>query len=192
MTRGTWMTVAVLSCLMAGIATAPDGTAHEPEKAPGTAKRKIERAREQGRRPTQREVQAVEDAEVAALARQPARVLAQQAHALLHIRRDAHEAGVRLEAALKSADRREVDIAVLRNASATLGRESDPERVMDLIDTALSRPLGAESGKLFHGAGREFAPAKSAQETVAVAAGAALLLAGALMLALRRRPTRAR
>ena len=55
-----------------------------------------------------------EEAEARMLARWPARVLAQQAHALLHIRHDRHEAGVRLHAALESRDQREVDLPTLR------------------------------------------------------------------------------
>jgi len=122
-----------------------------------------------------------EGAEIAALAKQPARALAQQAHALLHIRGDAHEAGVRLDAALESDDKRQVDMGVLRRAAETLDG-GDPGRAQTLIDEALSRPFGATSGKLFHGAGREFRPARGAQEIVGIVAGALLLLLGAALL----------
>jgi hypothetical protein len=89
--------------------------------------------------------EAGEEAEIAELARQPARVLAQQAHALLHIRGDAHEAGVRLDAALESQDQREVDTPTLRRAAETLDG-GDAVRAQRLIDEALSRPLAGLSG----------------------------------------------
>lgn len=127
-----------------------------------------------------------EEAEIAMLAKQPARTLAQQAHALLHIRADAHEAGVRLDAALESKDTELVDMAVLRRAAETLDG-GDPAAAQNLIDTALSRPLGAESGRLFHGAGREFRSATSAQEVVGLAVGAIMLVLGGLILVRARR-----
>ena len=130
--------------------------------------------------------EAGEEAEVEALAQQPARVLAQQAHALLHIRGDAHEAGVRLDAALESRDQQQVDVPTLRRAAETLDG-GDAARAQTLIDEALSRPLGATSGKLFHGAGREFRPATGPQEIVAIGAGAAALLLGVLGLLRARR-----
>lgn len=129
------------------------------------------------------------EAEIRQLAMQPARVLAQQANALLHIRHDRHEAGLRLDAALESRDKRDVDVPTLRGAAETLDGGGDEQRVLDLIDEALSKPLGARSGKLFHGGGREFRPAAGAQETVGVIAGAALLaLAAAGLWRTRRRP----
>jgi len=131
-----------------------------------------------------------EEAEIEMLAKQPARALAQQAHVLLHIRGDAHEAGVRLDAALESRDQRQVDTATLRRAAETLDG-GDPVRAQRLIDEALSRPLGAASGKLFHGAGREFEPASGVQETVGIVAGVALLLLGLLGLGASRRHARA-
>jgi LPXTG-motif cell wall-anchored protein len=135
--------------------------------------------------------EAGEEAEIEQLAQQPARALAQQAHALLHIRRDAHEAGVRLDAALESRDQREVDVPILRRAAETLDG-GDPVRAQVLIDEALSRPLGAASGKLFHGGGREFRPATGAQEIAGIVGGAAALLLGALGLWAARRRGRAR
>ncbi len=70
---------------------------------------------------------------------------------------------------------------VLRRAAETLDG-GDPHRAQTLIDEALSRPFGATSGKLFHGAGREFRPARGAQEIVGIVAGALLLLLGAALL----------
>src|SRR5215207_7676470 len=55
-----------------------------------------------------------EEAEVAALATQPARTLAQQALAMLEVRGDEHEAGVRLDAALESKDKEDVDVKLLK------------------------------------------------------------------------------
>jgi hypothetical protein len=135
--------------------------------------------------------EAGEEAEIQALAEQPARVLAQQAHALLHIRDDTHEAGVRLDAALESRDQRQVDVPILRRAAETLDG-GDAARAQTLIDEALSRPLGATSGKLFHGAGREFRPATGPQEIVAIGAGSVALLLGLLGLRRARRHVSAR
>ena len=132
--------------------------------------------------------QAAEEAEVVALARQPARVLAQQALALLEVRQDEHEAGVRLDAALQSEDQDDVDRALLRRATATLDG-GDADGAVPLLDEALSRPLGDDRGKALHEAERSFSPAQTSQEAVGAIAGTALLLAGAVLLALaRRRP----
>lgn len=122
------------------------------------------------------------------LSMQPARALAQQAHALLHIRHDAHEAGVRLDAALESGDTRDVDMPTLRRAADVLDRGGADKRVMDLIDEALSKPYGAKSGRLFHGGGREFRPARDAQQVVGIIVGGVLLvLGGSLLWRTRRR-----
>lgn len=122
-----------------------------------------------------------EEAEVAALAEQPARVLAQQALAQLQVSGDRHEAAVRLDAALESKDKSDVDLAVLRRATETLDG-GDPEGAVPLIDEALSRPLGSDSGKALHEAGREFRPATGAQEIVGIVLGGLLLLLGAALL----------
>jgi hypothetical protein len=157
------------------VAPALAGAHGAEEKAPASAEPA----------PGQTAEEAAEEAEVAALAEQPARVLAQQAMALLQVRGDEHEAGVRLDAALISKDRDDVDIETLRQATETFDG-GDPEGAVPLIDAALSRPLGAKSGKALHEAERSFSPAKGTQEVVGVVAGAAFLVLGALALALAR------
>lgn len=129
------------------------------------------------------------EARVEQLAVQPTRVLAQQAHALIHLRDDRDEAAIRLDAALESKDKSDVDMPALRRATETLDDGGDSERVLALIDEALSKPFGAERGKIFHGGGREFRPVAGAQETVAVIVGALLVaFAAAGLWRARRRP----
>lgn len=128
-----------------------------------------------------------EDAEMEELARQPARILAQQALAMLEVLGDDVEAGERLNAALESDDRDDVDVEVLAAAGRALERGDAGEAIL-LIDESLSRPLGADQGKALHEAGREYRPATGAQEIVGIIAGGALLLAGLLGLLLGRRP----
>ena len=123
------------------------------------------------------EMAASEEAEVALLAKQPARVLAQQALALLLVRDDVEEAAIRLDAALESEDREDIDGPLLAEATETLDG-GDPEAAIPLLDEALSLPLGSERGEALHEAGREFSPATGAQEVVAIIAGSALLLIG--------------
>lgn len=130
-----------------------------------------------------------EEEEVAVLAKQPARILAQQALAELEVLGDSQEAAVRLDAALESEDQSDIDLKLLRQATETLDG-GDPEGAVPLLDEALSRPLGAESGKALHEAGREFEPATGAQEVVGFVAGAVLLLLGTIML-LHARPRKA-
>lgn len=127
--------------------------------------------------------------EMADLAKQPARVLAQQAIALLQVRGDKQEAAVRLDAALESNDKSNIDVAVLRQATETLD-SGDPQGAIPLLDRALSRPLGAASGKSLHEAEQSFEPADTTQDVVAIAAGAAFLLLGAAGLWLARRRVR--
>lgn len=131
------------------------------------------------------ELPANEQAEIEVLAMQPARVLAQQALALLEVRGDAHEAGVRLDAALESADQSDIDRQLLAQATETLDA-GDPEGAVPLLDQALSRPLGAEQGKALHESGRKFDPGTGAQEVVGIVLGILLLLGGGLWL--RRGP----
>ena len=130
-----------------------------------------------------------EEAEMADLVQQPARVLAQQALAMLEVTGDDLEAGERVEAALESDDQDDVDIAKLEESARAL-EAGDHEAAIPLLDAALSRPLGAESGKALHEAGRDFEPGTGAQEVVAIVVGAALLGLGVLALApwRRRRP----
>ncbi len=120
------------------------------------------------------------------LALQPARTLAQQALAEIQVRNDTKEAAIRLDAALQSKDKADIDQPLLRRATETLDA-GNPEAAVRLLDEALSRPLGATSGKALHEAGREFQPGTGAQEIVGIAAGAALLLLGAALLLLDRR-----
>lgn len=127
-----------------------------------------------------------ESDEAAALAMQPARALAQQAIALVRVRGDTEEAAMRLDAAVESEDKSDVDPALLERAMETLD-DGDPDRAVTMLDEALSRPLGSDSGKVLHEAGREFRPAVGAQEIVAVIVGAAALVLGLLVLRPRRR-----
>ena len=128
-----------------------------------------------------------ESEEAAALAKQPARILAQQAIALVRLRGDSEEAGMRLDAAVESKDKTDIDAALLEQAMKTLD-DGDPARAIAILDAALSRPLGSNAGKALHEAGREFRPASGAQEIVAIVAGvAALVLGGLALLGGRRR-----
>jgi len=72
-------------------------------------------------------------------------------------------------------------MALLRRATETLDG-GDPQGSIPLLDEALSRPLGAASGKALHESGREFQPGTGAQEIVAIVAGALLLVLGAVLL----------
>lgn len=123
-----------------------------------------------------------EEAEMEELARQPARILAQQALAMLEVTGDDAEAAERVEAALASDERDDVDAEALSEAAEALER-GEREQAIPLLDTALSRPLGAEDGRALHEAGREFAPATGTQEVVGIVAGALLLALGLLALA---------
>jgi hypothetical protein len=129
------------------------------------------------------------EAEVKALSMQPARILAQQAIAELEVRGDKREAAMRLDAALESKDKSDIDVKLLRAGTEMLDG-GDPDGAVPLLDEALSRPLGAKSGKALHEAGREFEPATGAQEIVGIVAGALLLALGLVGIATgrRRRP----
>jgi MYXO-CTERM domain-containing protein len=127
-----------------------------------------------------------EATEMDALALQPARVLAQQALAMLEVQGDDVEAAERIEAALVSEDQADVDLQVLAEAAEAL-EAGDLEAAVPLIDEALSRPLGAAEGKALHEAGREFQPGTGTQEVVGIIAGVALLGLGLFALAPRRR-----
>lgn len=120
------------------------------------------------------------------LAMQPARVLAQQALATLRVLGDAEGAAVRLDAALESKDRSDIDFARLREATETLDG-GDPEGAVPILDAALSKPLGSDSGKALHKSGREFAPEKGPAEVVGTVIGGVLLLLGAFGLRRARR-----
>ena len=125
------------------------------------------------------------EAEVKALSMQPARILAQQAIAELQVRGDNREAAMRLDAALESKDKSDIDVKLLRAGTEMLDG-GDPEGAVPLLDEALSRPLGAKSGKALHEAGREFEPATGAQEIVGIVAGALLLALGLVGIAAGR------
>lgn len=105
---------------------------------------------------------------------------------MLEVTGDDVEAGERVEAALVSEDRADVDGQALAEAAEALER-GEHEEAIPLLDAALSRPLGSEGGKALHEAGREFEPGSGAQETIAIVAGVALLVIGALALAPWRR-----
>jgi tetratricopeptide (TPR) repeat protein len=133
------------------------------------------------------EMPASEEAEVAELAEQPARILAQQALALLAVRDDAEEAAIRLDAALESQDQDDIDADLLAEATETLDG-GDPEGALPLLDEALSRPLGSERGEALHEAGRELSPGSCGEELAAIIAGVVFLLIGGAALA-RHRPS---
>lgn len=135
--------------------------------------------------------EAMEDA---ALKAQPARTLAQQALAVLDVKQDEEDAQMRIDAALETDDREDVDLGLLRQADEALDG-GDRERAVELLNRALGGgPLPVEggeapapSGDALHNAGRAFEPNSTAQETVAAIAGAALLVAGGLLLLRHRR-----
>lgn len=120
-------------------------------------------------------------ADVKELSLQPARVLAQQALASLLINGDKTEAGIRLDAALESTDKSEIDVHVLRQATETLDG-GDPEGAIPLLDRALSFPPGSSGEDPLHAAGREFRPAFGTAEVVGIVLGSILLLIGGLAL----------
>lgn len=127
----------------------------------------------------------------AALAKQPARTLAQQAIALVRVRGDSEEAAMRLDAAVESKDKSDIDAALLERAMKTLD-DGDPAGAIAILDAALSRPLGSDAGKALHEAGREFRPAAGAQEIVSIVAGVVALVLGALALLAGSRRSAAR
>ena len=132
-----------------------------------------------------------EGEEMEGLELQPSRVLAQQALAVLRVNGDTEEASMRVDAALESDDQDDVDLALLEEADEAVD-SGDGDRAIELLDVALSRPLGAESGKELHESGREFTPGFGAQEVVAIVAGVLALGLGVLALAPWRRSRTAR
>ena len=124
--------------------------------------------------------------EMEALELQPARVLAQQAIAVLRVRGDQEEASMRVDAALGSDNQEDVDSELLEQADEAVD-SGDLDGAVELLDQALSRPLGATSGKELHESGREFTPAFGAQEVVAIIAGILAIGLGLLALAPGRR-----
>jgi LPXTG-motif cell wall-anchored protein len=120
------------------------------------------------------------------LAQQPARTLAQQAMSELRVREDTEEAAARLDAAVESDDQSDIDPVLLNHAMETLDA-GDDNGAVNLLDQALSRPLGEASGAALHESGREFQPATGAQEIVAIVLGALLLLLAAFLLLRGRR-----
>jgi hypothetical protein len=127
-----------------------------------------------------------ESMESEALADQPARTLAQQAISELRVRHDMEEAAMRLDAAVESKDKADIDPPLLNQAMETLDAGNEAEAI-SLLDRALSEPLGEQSGVALHESGREFQPGTDTQEVVAIILGAAaLLLAAALLIRGRR------
>lgn len=129
----------------------------------------------------------------AALNAQPARTLAQQALAVLDVKKDEKDARMRIDAALESKNREDVDLRLVAQADEALDG-GDRERAAGLLNRALGGgPLPADdaapapSGTALHNAGRAFEPNSTVQETIAAIAGAALLLGGLLALRHRRR-----
>ena len=132
--------------------------------------------------------------EDAALKAQPARTLAQQALAVLDVKQDEEDARMRIDAALETDDREDVDLRLLAQADEALDG-GDRERAVGLLNRALGGgPLPVEggetlapSGDALHNAGRAFEPNSTDQETVAAIAGAALLVAGGVLVLRHRR-----
>lgn len=146
-----------------------------------------------------------------ALEKTPARALAQQALAFLSQENKAVEAHERIEAALKSKDRKGVDIASLRRTQAAFDRGDHPAATR-LIAEALAPAKGEgpieDEGAMDDGheeeAGTsvsvdvnpaalehspEFEPDRGTAEWIGAALGAAAVLLGvALLLRHRRRP----
>jgi LPXTG-motif cell wall-anchored protein len=127
-----------------------------------------------------------ESMEAENLSQQPARTLAQQALAELRVRHDTEQAATLLDAAVESEDQRDVDTALVNNAMETLDA-GDETHAVSMLDQALSRPLGEQSGAALHESGREFQPATGTQEIVAIVLGAVALALAALLLARGRR-----
>lgn len=186
--RAGSVVVAVLGAFALTGAAVPVALAHGGEEAPPVkeVKRKAGESEQEFQAQRKQAQMTAEEAEVRALAIQPARVLAQQAIAELEVRNDRHEAAVRLDAALESKDPSDIDIARLRQATETLDA-GNSDAAIPLLDEALSRPLGSDQGKALHESGRKFRPATGAQEVVGIVAGAVLLLIGALLLWRSRR-----
>lgn len=125
-----------------------------------------------------------------ALSSAPARVLAQQALATLDVTGDVKEARERIDAALESKERDDVDVGLLRAADEALDGGNSEEAVT-LLNSALGGgpvPTGGEteggavSDEALHNAGRAYEPNETAQEVVAFVAGLALLAVAALLL----------
>ena len=125
-----------------------------------------------------------------ALASAPARVLAQQALATLDVTGDVMEARERIDAALESKERDDVDVELLRAADEALD-DGNSEEAVTLLNRALGGgpvPTGEEheggavSDEALHNAGRAYEPNETAQEVVAFVAGLALLGVAALLL----------
>jgi len=133
-----------------------------------------------------------------ALSSAPARVLAQQALVLLDVTGDAERAAERVDAALESMDRSEVDLDLLRQADEALDG-GNAEEAVPLLNRALGGgpvPTGEEEGEgeaggvsdeALHSAGKAYEPNETAQELVALIVGLALLALAGLLL-LRRAP----
>ena len=126
----------------------------------------------------------------------PARVLAQQALVTLDVTGDEEEARERIDAALESRERDDVNLELLRSADEALDG-GDRERAVVLLNRALGGgpvPAGEEgegggvSDEALHNAGRAYEPNETAQEVVALVVGLVLLALAALLLV--RRPRR--
>ena len=126
--------------------------------------------------------------DAASEAAQPARTLAQQALAVLTVRDQVGEARHRLEAALKSKHREDVDIDKLRAALIALDA-GDSRGAANRLNEALGggpqpsdEELAGPSDEALHNAGEEFKPANDGQEVAAGIAGVLALMAGAYLL----------
>ena len=187
--------IATVLVLIGVLVPAPAALAHggdEPEPPPaGTTGEEPRGEGASGEQPTP------EEAEEAALAAQPARVLAQQALALLTVRKAAAEAQHRVEAALKSKEREGVDVDKLRAAMTAL-EAGDSRAATNRINEALGGgpepaddELAGPSDEALHNAGEEFEPANTGQEVAAGIAAIVALAAGAALLMRHRRAARA-
>lgn len=152
--------------------------------------------------------------EVEELAKQPAKVLVQQAHALLQNGERGEEIELRLDAAELSRDKEAVDTQFLEQAHQALERGNAKTAITHLehalAEAALEKEAGEPGGspespgghsgmsdedaldtetakEAIHGAARTLDPGHGAQEIAAGVAGAALLLLAVGGLDWRRR-----
>lgn len=112
--------------------------------------------------------------EVTALAKQPARVLVQQAHALLVSGKAGDAVEMRLDAAALSVDKRGVDAAILEK-----GHEAFESGRIPLAISQLESSMG---GTAIHEESRVFEPAYGGQELGGSIAAAVIALLAALGL----------
>ncbi len=150
------------------------------------------------------------------LSKQPSRALAQQAIGLVNEAGDFHEAKERVDAAIKSKDRKDINLAELRKASKALS-DQDKSKAIHFLDAALTKTepaakkrkakqekdadheeRGDEEGDgqghqvskgALHKEGRQFKPLRTTEDTVGAIVGGVLVLLGfgGLLMGRRRK-----